>query len=357
MNLMKPSAGANPGTRLSCLKRSPSWYSFVAAAVTLLTSAVDIRAQTGPTINLRYRGQIEGLPAVAQIGFEDTRSGINPPGFVLAGGRPAWARINALIGRILVGGEVGTATAHYTFFGEVQSTSDFGFMDVTRTDGFERFRVRLDFTADENFIYIDRFALVVNPFDPPTTTSYLFELDVPVQPVAPVLAAIPNQTVNRGGVVTFTASATDANSPAQTLTFSLDPGAPAGATIHPTSGVFSWTPGAAQGPGTYTVTVRVTDNGSPSMSDTKAFTIIVAGTLSEPRVTGIVLSPEGVATVHWEGSPGATCRLLFKTNVTALEWTLVGATVMTTNSAALEDRATAGAPRRFYCVEEIRVSQ
>src|SRR6185436_19179903 len=43
----------------------------------------------------------------------------------------------------------------------------------------------------------------------------------------------------------------------QTLAFSLDPGAPAGASINSSNGVFTWLPFA---PGTNNVTVRVTDS-------------------------------------------------------------------------------------------------
>ena len=59
------------------------------------------------------------------------------------------------------------------------------------------------------------------------------------------------------------------------LTYSLEPGAPAGATIDPNTGVFSWTPTPGQGPATYNITVRVTDAGSPSMSDTETFAVTV----------------------------------------------------------------------------------
>ena len=51
-----------------------------------------------------------------------------------------------------------------------------------------------------------------------------------------------------------------------TLTYSLI-GAPAGATIDPATGEFSWTPSEAQGPGVYTFTVSVTDDGTPVLSD------------------------------------------------------------------------------------------
>ena len=78
-----------------------------------------------------------------------------------------------------------------------------------------------------------------------------------------MLAAIGDKTVDEGALLSFTATATDADLPANTLTFSLDAGAPAGASIDPATGLFTWTPSEAQGPGVYPVTVRVTDNGTP----------------------------------------------------------------------------------------------
>src|SRR6185369_10048330 len=56
----------------------------------------------------------------------------------------------------------------------------------------------------------------------------------------------------------FTATATDVESPPEVLTFSLV-GAPAGASIDPSTGVFTWTPSEPQGPGVYVFTVRVND--------------------------------------------------------------------------------------------------
>ena len=96
--------------------------------------------------------------------------------------------------------------------------------------------------------------------------------------IAPVLAAIGNSTIDEQAAFNFSAMATDAdlntdNSPANNLTFSLD-GAPAGAAIT-SGGAFSWTPTEAQGPGTYTFTVRVTDDGTPNLSDEEEITITV----------------------------------------------------------------------------------
>lgn len=89
----------------------------------------------------------------------------------------------------------------------------------------------------------------------------------------PVLTLIVNQVVNELTLLTFTALATDSD--ADALTYSLDPGAPSGASIGATSGVFSWTPTEAQGPTVTNVTIRVTDNGSPALSDTQTFSVTV----------------------------------------------------------------------------------
>ena len=48
-----------------------------------------------------------------------------------------------------------------------------------------------------------------------------------------------------------------------------------GASIDSTSGVFSWAPTEAQGPGTYTFDVVATDNGSPALSDRETITVTV----------------------------------------------------------------------------------
>ena len=93
---------------------------------------------------------------------------------------------------------------------------------------------------------------------------------------APVLDFIGDRAVQELSPLVFTATATDSDVPAQALTFSLEAGAPAGAGIDPTSGIFSWTPSGDQGPGVYPVTVIVTDDGIPSMSDAETFNITVS---------------------------------------------------------------------------------
>ena len=81
--------------------------------------------------------------------------------------------------------------------------------------------------------------------------------------MAPVVTNPGNKTVAELANLAFTATATDADLPANTIAWSLDAGAPAGATIGAATGAFSWTPTEAQGPGSFPVTIRATDNGSP----------------------------------------------------------------------------------------------
>jgi hypothetical protein len=122
------------------------------------------------------------------------------------------------------------------------------------------------------------------------------QFDVTVNPVPPVIAAIPAQSVNVGSTLTVQVTATD---PGQTLVYSLAPGAPAGASINPTSGVFTWTP--AVGSTMASVTILVSDNGKPPLTSSTAFNITVNDV--PPKVT---LNPEVVAsrpqTVKVEGS-------------------------------------------------------
>src|SRR5262249_26114393 len=89
----------------------------------------------------------------------------------------------------------------------------------------------------------------------------------------PALASPGDQAVNEGTtLLTFTATATDPDLSSDVLKFSLDAGAPIGASIDPDTGVFSWTP--ADGPATTSVTIRVTDSTSSlSAAQTIAITV------------------------------------------------------------------------------------
>ena len=98
---------------------------------------------------------------------------------------------------------------------------------------------------------------------------------------------IADRTIKAGSPLSVNVSATDPDLPANALTYSLPQGGPAGASIDPVSGLFRWTPDPLTPSGPVTVTVQVSDNGSPSLSATANFRIDVSAGNSSPNLTGI----------------------------------------------------------------------
>jgi len=103
---------------------------------------------------------------------------------------------------------------------------------------------------------------------------------------APELSPIGVLNVDEGSTLAFTAAASDANLPYQTLTFSLAGELPEGA-LFTEQGAFTWTPTEAQGPGVYTFTVRACDDGAPPLCDEEQVTIQVAEVNSAPALAAI----------------------------------------------------------------------
>jgi len=69
--------------------------------------------------------------------------------------------------------------------------------------------------------------------------------------------------------------AEDPDLPSQALSYSLEPGAPPGMTIDPVTGRLSWSTSEEHGPGSYPITIRVTDDGEPPQSATQTVIIQV----------------------------------------------------------------------------------
>ena len=103
---------------------------------------------------------------------------------------------------------------------------------------------------------------------------------------APVLGSIGDRSVDELSTLAFTATATDSDLPADTLTFSLDPASvAAGMSIDANTGAFSWTPTEGQDGLTPPVTVTVTDSGSGNLIDSETFSITVGEVNVAPTVT------------------------------------------------------------------------
>jgi uncharacterized membrane protein len=142
----------------------------------------------------------------------------------------------------------------------------------------------------------------------------------------PALTAIPNYVVNPGVTLTFTNTATDTDTPPQTLTYSLVSG-PATASVNAGSGVFLWRPKMSQANTTNLAAVAVTDNGSPSMSATQSFSITV-NPLTLPTLSVLGLT-NGVLAARVSGIAGPD--LTFQTSSNLSNWS----TLSTTNSPPL----------------------
>ncbi|MBN2505357.1 MAG: lamin tail domain-containing protein [Verrucomicrobia bacterium] len=166
---------------------------------------------------------------------------------------------------------------------------------------------------------------------------------------APNLAAIGDRTVDEGDSLVFTATAADPDLPPQQLTFTLDPGAPGGASIDPVTGVFSWTPPAGS-PASTPITIRVTDNGTPPMTDAETFDVLFVSSL---RVVSLAPETGGGYSLTWAAIPGKTYQVSYTTALESGLWTNVGEPVMATEATALTVDPSAGAGHRFYRVEQL----
>jgi alpha-L-rhamnosidase len=161
---------------------------------------------------------------------------------------------------------------------------------------------------------------------------------------APVLGAITNKYAYVGQTVQFTASATDAQSAYQTLTFSLS-NAPAGASINPSSGIFSWMTTNAVAPSTNSITVQVTDNGTPPLSDAKTFSVFFS---PPPQFTGVTAVTNGQIQLAFNTLSGQNYQLQFKTNLTDANWTTLGGTILGTGSLLTVTDDISESLQRFY---------
>ena len=89
----------------------------------------------------------------------------------------------------------------------------------------------------------------------------------------PVITQVTNMVVSPGNSVAFRVQASDPNG--YQLSYSLALGEPAGVIIDATNGSFSWSPTCPQGTSTNPVTVWVSDNAIPPLSNSMTFVITV----------------------------------------------------------------------------------
>jgi hypothetical protein len=201
-------------------------------------------------------------------------------------------------------------------------------------------------TPDSSQLGSNAFEVIVTDNGlPPLSAAQSFSVLVLVSNRPPVLTPIADQTIYALTTLLLTNTATDPDLPAQVLTFSLDPGAPAGASIGATNGVLLWTPAQAEA-GTNAITVRVTDNGTPNLSDAWTFMVNV---LPRPVLEKLTLS-SGTAFLTWSSISAATYRVQFKTNLTDASWVDLVPDVSATGTTASTTNTMATTATQFYRV-------
>ncbi|MBI5388537.1 MAG: hypothetical protein HZA90_28055, partial [Verrucomicrobia bacterium] len=99
-------------------------------------------------------------------------------------------------------------------------------------------------------------------------------------------------------------------------------------------------------PSTNVVTVRVSDDGVPSLSATAAVKLIVLGApgFGSATLNGTTL------TVSWPAIAGRTYRLVSRTNLTDGVWEPYGADLPAAGGSVSADINTASGPHRFFRV-------
>ncbi len=163
---------------------------------------------------------------------------------------------------------------------------------------------------------------------------------------APVLAPIPNQKTSAGQILIVTNSATDSDLPPQTLSFRLV-GGPPDASINSVNGLFSWRPKVADANSTNSFSVAVTDNGTPNLSATQSFQVVVAP-LAKPSLDSFSIS-NSVFKMRVNGDSGPDYTVQTSTN---LAQSNAWFSAFITNSPGLPfswtDSGIASNPAEFY---------
>jgi hypothetical protein len=115
---------------------------------------------------------------------------------------------------------------------------------------------------------------------PPLSATNNFTVTVTEVNSAPVLPAQPNRTIVESTKMLVTNTAADSDIPTNNLSYSLQD-APAGASID-ADGIISWTPNHSQAQTTNLFTTVVLDDGSPPLSGTNSFLVIVRNVNTPP---------------------------------------------------------------------------
>jgi hypothetical protein len=164
---------------------------------------------------------------------------------------------------------------------------------------------------------------------------------------SPRLTLPAPQTVWGGQPITLTFAAADDDLPAQTLIFSLDPGAPEGAALNSDSGLFAWRAPVVTQTTEVDVPVRVTDSGFPPLSDAKSFHITI---LPQPSIASTSIDTDTIS-MRWNVIAGHSYQAQYTDNLETPNWISLGA-VIPAAAGQITVTDPIAANRRFYRIAE-----
>ncbi|MGA2242985.1 MAG: immunoglobulin domain-containing protein [Verrucomicrobiota bacterium] len=160
---------------------------------------------------------------------------------------------------------------------------------------------------------------------------------------SPTLSPVPDTNIIAGVTLNITNVATDPDLPPQTLTFTLL-SAPGNANLDAASGVFSWRPLISQAGTTNLITEKVADNGTPILSATQSFHVIVSAPV-QPQTPAVTFS-NGQFGLTITGDIGPDYIVLASTNLT--DWAGIFTNPM---PFTWTDPGTSNFNERFYRIQ------
>ena len=199
-------------------------------------------------------------------------------------------------------------------------------------------------TTNSITVYVSTPNNPLERIDSATFTVVVNEVNAP-----PLVGSIGPKAIKADTLLRFPVTAIDPDWPTNRLVFTLDPGAPEGGAIDPTTGVFTWTPTAAQAATNHSITVRVTDNGtSGGGADPRSSvaTFVALPKVTPTRLTA-ELTPESKVLVTVEDMiPGVDYALQISKDL--IEWKALRTIRSETATFTHEDADIGSEPMRFY---------
>lgn len=177
-----------------------------------------------------------------------------------------------------------------------------------------------------------------------TTNSLNITVASEIPNTAPVLATVTDRVINAGQFLVATNTATDDQSPPQVLTYTLL-SAPPNASLNTTNGVLKWRPTSAQADSTNIFSIMVADDGSPSLSNTQAFTAVV-NPLAQPSLSARLLPEDNQFGLHVTGDPGLDYEIQISDDL--INWTSVFTNLAPELPFDWMDPSTPAGSNRFY---------